>query len=682
MHHATPAGANAPAAPPRAPALEELTPEQRNAVEHDSGPLMVFAGPGAGKTRTITHRIAHLLASGQARPTQILAVTFTVAAAAQMRERIAAMLGIEAARGLTVATFHSLCARLLRAHAGLYDRGADYTIYDPNDLAAVIKHVLLRASRGSPPPVPQSGGAHPAAEISPGEVAWAISLAKNRLWTPEHYRHHSAHPGAEVIADTWTATDRELRASNAFDFDDLLVYGVRLLAENSRLRSHYRSRWPWLLVDEFQDTNFAQMAIVSLLAGPAGNATVVCDDDQLIFTWRGAQADNVLRFGDWFPGFRAVALRHNYRSRAEILDAAVSCVRRNTRRVDKQLVAVRGRGGRIQALRFANDHHEAAAITNLVTDALRSGVAPGEILILARNAYLTGPLQQTLAASGIPYRVLGALGLFERAEVRDAIAYLRLLSNPCDGQAFRRAVSAPRRGVGPATATRIIEYARETHGGDLIAACLDAEQIDGIRQRATRDALVELGAGLQAVRSELGAGRSIGHAVLSAVMLPGGLVAHHRQIAWTSPDADKRRDAERVLEDLRSLCRAAHTYAGSGTGDASIQGFLETACGLDDASELEGEDSRLTISTIHRSKGMEAHLVVLIGCEDRLLPSWRSLEEERPGDGPSGGLEEERRLFYVAVTRAKDHLVITQARSRGDRDTEGPSRFLAEAGLA
>jgi DNA helicase-2/ATP-dependent DNA helicase PcrA len=656
-----------------------LTAEQRAAVQHGSGPLMVFAGPGAGKTRTITHRIAHLLASGRAQPTEILAVTFTVAAAAQMRERIAAMLGVEAARGLTVATFHSVCARLLRAHAGLYDRGADYTIYDQNDLAAVIKHVLTRAGTASPPPAPpgQSAG-----EISPAEVAAAIGLAKNRLWTAEHYRQHAAHPCAALIAQVWAATDGELRASNAFDFDDLLVYGVRLLAENPGLRRHYRSRWRWLLVDEFQDTNFAQMAIVSLLAGPAGNATVVCDDDQLIFTWRGAQADNVLRFGDWFAGYRTISLRHNYRSRNEILTAAVNCVRRNTDRVDKQLIATRGSGGRIQTLAFANDHHEAAAITNLVTDALHRGVAPGEILILARNAYLTGPLQQTLAAHGIAYRVLGGLGLFERAEVRDAIAYLSLLANPRDAQAFRRAVSAPRRGVGPATATRIIDHARRTDTGDVIAACTDARHIDGVRSQATRDALVDFGAGLQAVRSELDAGRSVSHAVVSAVMLPGGLVAHHRQIARTSADADRRRDAERVLEDLRSLCRAADTYASAEAEEPTIQGFLETACGLDDPHELDGQDARLTISTIHRSKGMEAQLVVLIGCEERLLPSWRSLEAEPTGDTPSGGLEEERRLFYVAVTRAKERLVITRARTRGDRDSEGPSRFLAEAGLA
>ena len=271
--------------------------------------------------------------------------------------------------------------------------------------------------------------------------------------------------------------------------------------------------------------------------------------------------------------------------------------------------------------------------------------------------------------------------MFERAAVRDAIAYLALLANHSDAQAFGRAISAPRRGVGHATAGRVIEHARATRGGDLIAACADAGHVAGIRQGATRDALREFGRGLQAIRAELAAGRSVSHAVLSAVMLPGGLVARHKRIARTAANPDRRRDAERVLEDLRTLCRAADTYATSGPGEPTLHGFLETACGLDAVRAPDGEDARVTISTIHRSKGMEARLVILIGGEERLLPSWRSLEGDRPGDTPSGGLEEERRLFYVAATRAKDRLVITRAHTRDGRASEGPSRFLAEAGL-
>jgi DNA helicase II / ATP-dependent DNA helicase PcrA len=285
-------------------------------------------------------------------------------------------------------------------------------------------------------------------------------------------------------------------------------------------------------------------------------------------------------------------------------------------------------------------------------------------------------VQAALARAGIPHRVLGSLGLYERSEVRDALAYLALLANPADAQAFRRAVQAPRRGIGPSTTNRVIAYARE-HGGELIDACREPERIDGIRQAKQRAALRGFGEQMHRVRGELQAGRSLGHAVLECVMQEGGVVRHYQQIRDHNPNAEQRRDAERVLEDLRSLCRAAATYEQQATGDATLSGFLEQACGLD-GEEIDGPDTRITISTVHRSKGTEAQLVVLIGCEERLLPSWRSLDEHRDG---GGSLEEERRLFYVACTRAKDHLVITRARERGGRDSDGPSRFLQEAGL-
>jgi DNA helicase-2/ATP-dependent DNA helicase PcrA len=684
MHHALSATFAEVAAPPvRCGGPEELTPEQRAAVEHGLGPLMVFAGPGAGKTRTITHRIAHLLASEQADPTQILAGTFTVAAASEMRERLAQMLGIDTIRGLTVATFHSVCARMLRTHAGCFGRGEDYTIYDQNDLAKVVGHLLCDNERSALQFQLNALGAAGADRKGPAaQIVKAISLAKNRLWTPEHYVQHSQHPLAALIGAVWAEAEAELRACNAFDFDDLLVYGVRLLAEYPQLLTYYRARWRWMLVDEFQDTNYAQMALVSLVAGPNGNLTVVADDDQLLYSFRGAQAGNVLGFRDWFPGFRAITLGRNYRCRAEILSVAVNCVRHNLERVPKQLVAMRGCGGRVETPVFGTDRQEAEFITGLVVETLGAGVDPDDILLIARNAYVTVALQQTLAAHGIPYRVLGALGLFERAEVKDAVAYLRLLSNPCDGQALRRAVAAPKRGVGPATANRVIEHARHALDGDLIAACCDASQIEGIRQRGARDALTGFGGHLEQARRDLAHGRSVSHAVVSALMMPGGPVAHFKHIAENEQQPDKRRDAERVLEDLRSLCRAVMTYAEAADGEPSVAGFLENACGLDGSHELDGEDVRITISTIHRSKGMEAHLVVLIGCEERLLPSWRSIEDVRHlGDAPSGGLQEERRLFYVAATRAKDRLVLTQSRMRGERPSEGPSRFLTEAGL-
>jgi DNA helicase II / ATP-dependent DNA helicase PcrA len=273
--------------------------------------------------------------------------------------------------------------------------------------------------------------------------------------------------------------------------------------------------------------------------------------------------------------------------------------------------------------------------------------------------------------------VLGSLGLYERAEVRDALAHLALLANPADAQAFRRAVQSPRRGVGTATAGRVVAAAREHHGGDLITASADAHTLSGVRSQAVRDRLAAFGTGLEAVRAQWRAGRSLGHIVVATVTLDGGLVAHHQQRRDRSPRAEERRDGERVLEDLRSLCRAAQAFAEQHGSGASLTGFLEHAAGLHAEEVKAGEDRRITVSTIHRAKGTEARLVVLLACEEQLLPSWRALESPDPED-----LAEERRLFYVAATRAKDRLVITRAHARGGRPTGGPSRFLAEAGLA
>lgn len=393
---------------------------------------------------------------------------------------------------------------------------------------------------------------------------------------------------------------------------------------------------------------------------------------------RGAEPRNVLAFGERFPGHARIVLGRNFRCRAEILDAAVACVANNEHRAAKALIAVRGAGGQVRVLAFHSEHHEAHWIAGTIADALAAGVPPTEVLVLARSGYASQPVQSALARMGIPHRVLGSLGLYERSEVRDALAYLALLANPADAQAFRRAVQAPRRGVGSATANRVIALAREQHGDDLIAALARTHELEGIRQRPVRDRLTRFGTALGQVRSELETGRSVGHVVVGTVMLDGGLVAHYQQRRDHSPKAEERRDAERVLEDLRSLCRAAQTYDEQHPDTATLTGFLEHAAGLH-AQELKPgqEDRRITASTIHRAKGTEAGLVVLLACEEQLLPSWRALSASDPEQ-----LAEERRLFYVACTRAKDRLLISHAATRGGRPTGGPSRFITEARLA
>jgi DNA helicase II / ATP-dependent DNA helicase PcrA len=665
---ALPAGDDTPPAVDDHALLDGLTGEQAQAARHDRGPLLIYAGPGAGKTRTLIYRIARLLATGAARPWEILAVTFSVRAASELRLRLADLLSEQVAGQVTAATFHSVCARMLREHAHVFGRTGDYTIYDQADVRRVIEWLLSDHQRTDIQRALADQGLPAAAE-----VATEISLAKNRLLTADSYQQTASHTAADVVAATWRQLDVELQRCNAFDFDSLLVYAVRLLSEHPHRLAFYRQRWRHLLVDEYQDTNEAQGTLLALLGGPDGNVVCVGDDDQALYSFRAAEPRNLLAFGERYPGHATIVLGRNFRSKTEILNAAVACVSHNADRQPKALIAMRGPGGHVQVQAFSDDLEEARWVARQIAGLVAEGVAGEEVLVLARTGYGTGPVQRALAQAGVAHRVLGSLGLYERSEIKDALAYLTLVANPVDAQAFRRAVSSPRRGVGDHTADQILAAARDRHDGDLIAAAADAQNIVGVRSLATREQVTRFGRGLQHVRGELTAGRSIGHVAIATVTIAGGPVVHQQQRRDHSEDPEQRRDAERVLEDLRSLCRAAQTYADR-TPDGTLTGFLEQAVGLHAHTIAPGEpDRRITVSTIHRAKGTEASVVVLVACEERLLPSWRSATDQQ--------LAEERRLFYVAATRAKDQLLITHAARRNRRETAGPSRFLTEAGL-
>jgi DNA helicase II / ATP-dependent DNA helicase PcrA len=629
----------------------------------------LLAGPGAGKTRTLTHRAAYLLASGRAQPWEILAVTFSIRAASELRLRLADLLGETVARGVTAATFHSVCARLLREHAAVFGRTERYTIYDQADMRRVVDWLVSDAERGEIQRALADYG-----QPASAEVLGEISRAKNQLMTPEVYERSGEHPAGPLVA-VWRECERELRRCNAWDFDDLLACAVRLLSEHPHRLAWLRQRWRWIVADEFQDVSQAQAMLVDLLAGPDGNVCVCGDDDQVIYRFRHADPGHILGFAERHPSSARIVLGRNFRSRAEILEAAVRCVSHNERRAGKALIALRGPGGWVRVRTFPNEFAEANWVTAQIADALAGGPPPGEILALARTGYATEPLQRALAHAGIPHRVLGSLGLYERSEVRDALAYLTLLGNPVDAQAFRRAIGSPRRGVGAATVTKLVAWARQEHGGDLITASARAADLDGLRAQTARMRLVEFGSGLERVRCELAGGRSVGHVVIATVTMPGGVVRHFQHVRDHTPDSDRRRDAERVLEDLRSLCRAAQAHDEHGD-DPTVTGFLEHAAGLHSQELDAASDRRITVSTIHRSKGVEAQAVALLGCEEELLPSWRSISSPDPER-----LAEERRLFYVAATRAKDRLLITDVAERGRRATGGPSRFLTEAGL-
>src|SRR6201997_1446006 len=392
--------------------LDGLTPEQAQAVTFGTGPLLLLAGPGAGKTRTLTHRAAYLIHSGRAQPWEILAVTFSVRAAGELRLRLADLLGERVARGVTAATFHSVCVRLLREHASVFGRTERYTIYDQADMRGVVHWLLSDAERGEIQRALADYG-----QPASAEVLAEISAAKNQLLTPEGYERSAPHPGAPLIAAVWRASERELRRCNAMDFDDLLAFAVRLLAEHPHRLAWLRQRWRWIVADEFQDTSHAQATLVDLLAGPDGNLCVCGDDDQVIHTWRHADPRHILDFHHRHPARTEIVLGRNFRSRAEILEAAVRCVSHNERRAPKALIAMRGPGGRVRVRAFANEYAEANWVTAQIADALAGGTPPSEILALARTGYATEPLQRALAHAGIPHRVLGSLGLSERTEV-------------------------------------------------------------------------------------------------------------------------------------------------------------------------------------------------------------------------------------------------------------------------
>ena len=440
----------------------------------------------------------------------------------------------------------------------MFGRNDRYTIYDQGDMRHVVDWLLSDADRNNIQRALAEYG-----QPAGAEVLAEISRAKNLLLTPESYERCAAVPAAPLIAAVWREAEVELRRSNAFEFDDLLACAVRLLGEHPHRLRWLRQRWRWIMVDEFQDTSHAQAALVDLLAGPDGNLCVVGDDDQLIHGWRHADPRHILGFAERHPVTRRSC------SGGTFARGRRSCGRRSAASVvtsgepPKTLIAMRGPGGEVRVARLVSEHHEAHWVAGQIAEALAGGVPPGEILLLARTGYATEPLQRALAHAGIPHRVLGSLGLYERTEVRDALAYLTLVQNPHDVRAFARAIGSPRRGVGNVTVTRLVTWARERHGGDLIIASAHAGALEHGATQAARTRLSEFGAGVHHVGAELAGGRSLGHAVIATVTMPGGLVRHHEHERDHSPNGERRSDAERVLEDLRSLCRAAQSLRGA-----------------------------------------------------------------------------------------------------------------------
>jgi DNA helicase-2/ATP-dependent DNA helicase PcrA len=644
--------------------LSHLNPEQREAATHFEGPLLVLAGAGSGKTRVLTHRIAWLVDEMGVDPASILSLTFTNKAAGEMRERVRTLLGKEPA-GMWIGTFHAIGARILRRDATRLGWTPGFTVYDAADAEALVKRIVRDQLRLDLKRWP------------PRAVHSAISAAKNELTSSEDYARAASDPFERVVADSYPLYQKALRDANAFDFDDLLVKPVELFRMNERVLQRYRERFQILLVDEYQDTNRAQYVLLRLLAEEHQNLFVVGDDDQSIYGWRGADIRNILDFEKDFPGARTVRLEQNYRSTQTILDAANRVIAENRDRKGKTLRTDNAVGERLTLVECADERDEAdwvAAEINARMGDDASFKLKSFVLLYRTNAQ-SRSLEEALRREGMPYRVIGGTRFYERREIKDALAYLRLVANPAADEAFLRVVNVPKRGIGDASLARLGEYATE-RGIPLLLAAERVEAIGDIRGPAAR-ALPELAALIRkhaAVVERLPLDET-----LRALVTETGLIESLKQEG--AEGEDRIRNVEELIAGTADLEAGLHDRdpelleemeAAGETGPRTIDQFLAHVALVADIDQHDPKADAVSLMTLHNAKGLEFPVVFITGLEDGLFPLMRTMDEPKQ-------LEEERRLFYVGITRAERKLYLAYAlrRRRGAEwmDTI-PSQFL------
>jgi DNA helicase-2/ATP-dependent DNA helicase PcrA len=627
--------------------LAGLNPSQREAVTLPDGPALVIAGAGSGKTRVLTSRIGFLLAEGRARPHEILAITFTNRAAAEMRERVDQLVG--ASRGMWVMTFHAACGRILRREADRLGYRSNFTIYDQADQVRVVKAALEELGR-DPKRFPPRG------------IHSRISSEKNRLVSAAQFRENIGNFFEQVVADVFELYERRMHASNAMDFDDLLVRTVDLLESFDDVRERWQGAFNHLLVDEYQDTNHAQYRIVRLLSDAHRNVFVVGDVDQAIYTWRGADIRNILDFERDFPDARVVRLEQNYRSSQRILDAANAVIENNAGRIEKRLWSDLGNGEPIRVIEAEDEHDEARIVAARIGGLIEAGASASDIAVFYRTNAQSRVLEDLLVRHGVPYQVIGGPRFYERAEIKDAMAYLSVLDNPSDEIALRRIINQPRRGIGDASVDRLAATAG--FSGRSLWDALEDPEAAGLGTAAARS--------VRAFRAMMDDLRD------RAVELPVGDLMElllERNGVVELLEAERTIEASGRIENLQELVGVAREYVAR-SEEPSLAGFLQEVSLTADADALAAEDSgggRVTLMTLHNAKGLEFDAVFVIGMEQNLFPHARSIEE--------ANLEEERRLCYVAITRAREQLTLLYARERtlfGARGRNLPSQFLAE----
>jgi DNA helicase II / ATP-dependent DNA helicase PcrA len=628
--------------------LEGLNEPQRDAVTYGEGPLLILAGAGSGKTRVLTHRIAYLVATGAVQASEILAITFTNKAAAEMRNRAELLVG-RSVRAMWVMTFHSACARMLRAHADKLGYTRQFTIYDTADSRRLIKRCM------------DENGVDPK-RFTPGAIHNQISDAKNRMRDAETYSQMVGSFFERTVADVYLAYEREMHRMNAMDFDDLLLRAVNVLELFPEVRSAYQNAFRQILVDEYQDTNQVQYRWLQLLAGEQRNLTVVGDPDQSIYGFRGADITNILSFEEQFPDAKVVKLEQNYRSTQTILDAANAVISHNRGRKEKELWTDLGAGDPIRIRELDDEHAEARFVAGEIDRLVDGGTSRSEVAVFYRTNAQSRVLEDTLVRAEIAYQVVGGTRFYERAEIKDAISYLTALVNPQDAGAFTRIVNSPRRGIGATSVAKVLGYAN-TMGASVWEVAAEPSSIPGLGAAAVK-AIGRFMDTMVALREYAESGIAVAQ-VLSGVLERTGYLDALR--------AERTIEAQGRIENLDELVNVAAEYDVSEGDGHSLGDFLQQVSLVADADTRDDDAGVVTLMTLHNAKGLEYPIVFMIGCEDGIFPHSRALEE--------GELEEERRLCYVGITRAQRDLYVTCARQRtvfGARGYALPSRFLAE----
>ncbi len=629
--------------------LDGLNDPQREAVTHDGGPLLVLAGAGSGKTRVLTHRLAWLVETGRASAGEILAITFTNKAAEVMRGRVEHLLG-HSTRGMWVMTFHSACARILRVEAERIGYTRGYTIYDQSDSRRLIKQCLDEL------------GVDPK-RFTPAAIGRQISDAKNRLRGPAEYSEMVGDHFERTVAEVYELYDKSLLRMNAMDFDDLIGRTVALFERFPEVRERYGRTFRHVLVDEYQDTNHAQYRLLQLLVSEHQNIAVVGDDAQSVYGFRGADIRNILDFKDDFPDATVIKLEQNYRSTQTVLDAANAVIANNRDQMPKTLWTDLGEGDSIVLRTLDDEHSEARYVAGEIERLVDEGLSRSQVAVFYRMNSQSRVLEDTLVRREIAYQVVGGTKFYDRAEVKDAVAYLTLLINGQDAVSFQRVANTPRRGLGQTSLSRVLTHA-QTSGLSVWEAAAQPQSVPGLGKAAVK-ALGRFMETMEGLRQRQQQGVPIGD-LLDAVIHESGYVE------WL--ENERTIEAAGRLENLEELVAVAREFdAASDAEDDSLDLFLQQVSLVADADSRQDDESLVTLMTLHNAKGLEYPVVFIIGCEDGLFPHSRSIDE--------GTLEEERRLCYVGITRAMSNLTMTSARRRnvfGSPTSGVPSRFLSE----